>query len=208
MAAESLYRGWDAGKKTYTEVPATDREWLLGQLNRAKNEYKLPVIAIDYVPPADRELARATARRILGHGFIPYVADPAFESLGVSAVEAMPRKMLMLYRNAGDTTALAYESILRFVAMPLNWMGYVPEYVNLARDPLPAGPLAGRYAGIVTWIEGDLGGRGAEYAACPRSVSKSSRRSTAAASCPSLPITVSRGCGCATSAATAWMPSP
>lgn len=164
VAAESLYRSWDAGRRTYGEVSAPDREWLLGQLNRVKNEYQLPVIAIDYVPPADRELARATARRILEHGFIPYVADPALETLGVSAVEAVPRKVLMLYRHNGDPTALAYESILRFAAMPLNWMGYVPEYIDVSTGQLPAYPLNGRYAGIVTWFEGDLGARGAAYA--------------------------------------------
>jgi uncharacterized protein (TIGR01370 family) len=164
VAAESLYRSWDAGRSTYGEVSAPDREWLLGQLNRVKNEYKLPVIAIDYVPPADRELARATARRILAHGFIPYVADPALETLGVSAVEAVPRKVLMLYQHNGDPTALAYESILRYVAMPLNWMGYVPEYIDVSTGQLPTYPLNGRYAGIVTWFEGDLGARSAAYA--------------------------------------------
>jgi uncharacterized protein (TIGR01370 family) len=164
VAAESLYRGWDPAAKTYREVPPNDREWLLGQLNRVKNEYRLPVIAIDYVPPADRELARATARRILEHGFIPYVADPALETLGISAVEAIPRKVLMLYRHGGDPAALAYESILRYAAMPLNWMGYVPEYLDVSTGQLPPYPLNGRYAGIVTWFEGDLGAAGTAYA--------------------------------------------
>ena len=37
--------------KNIVPVPANDREWLLGQLKRVKQEYKLPVLAIDYVSP-------------------------------------------------------------------------------------------------------------------------------------------------------------
>src|SRR5688572_16502544 len=46
VAAESLFRGWDAGKKAYVEVPVADREWLMGQLERVRIEYRLPVIEI------------------------------------------------------------------------------------------------------------------------------------------------------------------
>ena len=56
VAAESLYRGWDAGRQEYREVPPADRDWLLAQLRRCRDEYKLPVIAIDYVPPTQRDL--------------------------------------------------------------------------------------------------------------------------------------------------------
>ena len=58
VAAESLYRGWDQGKKQYREVPANDREWLLGQLQTVRTAHGLPVIAIDYVAPAERDLAQ------------------------------------------------------------------------------------------------------------------------------------------------------
>jgi hypothetical protein len=50
VAAESIFRGWHQQERSYIEVPDADRVWLLQQLQRVRDEYKLPVIAIDYAP--------------------------------------------------------------------------------------------------------------------------------------------------------------
>ncbi len=151
VAAESLYRTYDHGAKKYGEVNAADREWLGGQLKRVRDEYKLPAVAIDYVPPAERELARATARRIAADGFVPWVANPALDQLGVGALEVMPRRVLLLYEKLDAADQLIYKDAHRVAALPLEWMGYVPEYRDI-NEPLPEGTLAGRYAGIVSWL--------------------------------------------------------
>jgi hypothetical protein len=151
VAAESLYRAYDHGAKKYREVNAADREWLSGQLRRVRDEYKLPAVVIDYVPPAERELARATARRIVADGFVPWVANPALDQLGVGAIEVMPRRVLLLYEKRGAADQLIYQDAHRLAAMPLEWLGYVPEYRDI-NGPLPEGTLAGRYAGIVAWL--------------------------------------------------------
>jgi hypothetical protein len=150
VAAESLYRAYDHGAKAYREVSAQDRAWLAGQLARVRDGYKLPAVVIDYVPPAGRELARATARRIAADGFIPWVANPGLDQLGVGALEVMPRRVLLLYEKRG-ADQLVYMDAHRLAAMPLEWLGYVPEYRDIA-EPLPQGVLAGRYAGIVAWL--------------------------------------------------------
>lgn len=151
VAAESLFEGWDAAGKSYHPVSDDDRRWLLGRLNQVRNEYRLPVVAIDYVAPAQRELARQTAGKIRQLGFIPWVADPALEMLGVGTVEVMPRKVLVLYGGSDNEYQLTYEDPLRYGATPLNYLGYVPVYRD-ARKPLPDYPLAGRYAGILVWF--------------------------------------------------------
>lgn len=156
VAAESLIRGWDAGARRYREVPEEDRKWLLGQLNRVRDEYRLPVISIDYVAPAERELARRTAAAIKALGFIPWVATPELDTVGVGAIEVMPRRVLMLYDGSGNPADLTYESIHRLVAMPLNWLGYHGEYIDVVNQPLPEHPLPGRYAGIVAWFDDPL----------------------------------------------------
>lgn len=150
VAAESLYRSYDHGAQKYGEVVVADRAWLSGQLARVRDEYKLPAVAIDYVPPGERELARSTARRILADGFVPWVANPALDMLGVGALEVMPRRVLMLYEKRG-ADQLVYMDVHRLAAMPLEWLGYVPEYRDIG-EPLPPGTLAGRYAGIVAWL--------------------------------------------------------
>lgn len=47
VAVESLFQEWNQTQQKYRPVPAADRAWLLGQLKRVKQEYKLPVISID-----------------------------------------------------------------------------------------------------------------------------------------------------------------
>jgi polysaccharide biosynthesis protein PelA len=152
VAAESLYRGWDAGKKRYTEVAPADREWLLGQLRTAREQYGVTTIAIDYVEPGAVKLARDTARRILGHGIVPYVTDAALEHLGVGLVEVLPRKVLFLY-NGAETPGAHTSSAHRYAEMPVNHMGYVAEYVDI-NGPLPDIVSPAEYAGVLAWFGG------------------------------------------------------
>ncbi len=150
VAAESLFQRYDHGAKAYREVPAADRAWLIGQLNRVRDEYRLPVLAIDYVAPDDRGLARATAGKISALGYVPWVSVAALDALGLGEIEVMPRKVLMLYDGA-EQADLTFANVLKFATLPLNYLGYLGEYYDVRR-PLPEFPLAGRYAGIVTWF--------------------------------------------------------
>ena len=149
VAAESLYQRYDAGTGRYGPVPAADRDWLLQRLQAVRRDHGLPVIAIDYVPPGHRDLARETARQISALGFTPWVATPDLASLGVGAVEVQPRRVLVVHSPLADDYALrTAEPVLR-LSMPLNHLGYVPEFVSL--DQLPQHTLSGRYAGAVLW---------------------------------------------------------
>ncbi|MSM38414.1 MAG: hypothetical protein GJT30_02145 [Geobacter sp.] len=147
VAAESLFQRFDPVSGTYGAVSEEDREWLKGQLAHIQKA-GVPVIAIDYVPPDKRELARETAAKLSELGYIPWVADSDLSSLGVGAVEVVPRSILGIYDGLeGD---MAYTRLHRFAQMPLNHLGYRLELHNL-REPLPKGILAGRYAGVVVW---------------------------------------------------------
>jgi len=154
VAAESLYQGWNAGTQRYEPVKAEDREWLMGQLRTIRERDGLPVLAIDYVPPADRELTRATAQKIKDLGFIPWVTDSQVLTVGVGSIEVVPRRVLVVYYG-GESPALNYAAAHRFLQMPLNHMGYVVDYADV-RNELPAGVYQDRYAGIVTWFSGFL----------------------------------------------------
>ncbi len=150
VAAESLYAAWDNSRQTYTTVTENDRQWLLGKLNHVQDDLNLDVIVIDYLPPARRAEASTVAARIAEHGFIPWVANPELDYVGIGALEVIPRKVLMLYDSA--VYGPVQESpVFRFVATPVEYMGYVPEFLDISTEALPAGELKGRYAGIVTW---------------------------------------------------------
>jgi hypothetical protein len=83
VVAESLFRGWDPVRRRYVEVASDDRAWLAARLREARDRYGLEAIAIDYVPADAPALARRTARAIAGLGFVPYVATPALDTVGV-----------------------------------------------------------------------------------------------------------------------------
>lgn len=148
VAAESLFQRYDPVEKVYVEVPEKDREWLLARFREVRDA-GVPVIAIDYVPPEKRTLARQTAERIKDLGIIPWVADNDLASLGVGAVEVMPRKILGLY-DGGEASDFYSTMLNRLAAMPLNYLGYQLELRDL-RQPLPEGIMAGRYAGVLVW---------------------------------------------------------
>jgi uncharacterized protein (TIGR01370 family) len=154
VAAESLFRGWDAEKKRFVEVSEADRRWLAAQLARVRDRYHLPAIAIDYVPAAARADACATARRISALGFVPWVGVPALDTVGVGAVEVVPRRVLLVY-DSDESPVMVDAYVHQLAAMPLEYLGYAVEYVD-ARGELPQAPLGGRYAGVVTWFTDDV----------------------------------------------------
>jgi polysaccharide biosynthesis protein PelA len=154
VAAESLFRGWSQQSGKYVEVQAADRAWLLERLNRVRDEYALPVIAIDYAPPGERELARTTARRIAELGFVPWVTNSDLDLVGVGNIEPAPRRVLMLHDGSGRDAPLYAQRIRKQARQPFDELGYVVDYADV-NEPLPASPLVGRYAGIVSWFAND-----------------------------------------------------
>lgn len=157
LAAESLFQNFDPVTGVYGEVNESDRRWLLGKLAQAR-EAGLPVIVIDYVAPENRGLTRRTAEKIKALGFIPWVTDKDLSTLGVGAVEVLPRKILGLY-DGRSVTDPANSDLHRFVATPLNYLGYQLEMQDM-RKGLPEEALIGRYAGVVVWPDGDQGKNG------------------------------------------------
>lgn len=152
VAAESLYRGWNAAQSRYVRVSDADHAWLQARFDEVRERYGLPVIAIDYLPPAALDEARALARRMLAEGIIPWIADPSLSSLGTGAMEALPRRVLVVYDPAA-ARAVHYSHPHRYIEMPLNYHGYIAEYA-LAGPDLPRRLDPRIYAGIVTWFTG------------------------------------------------------
>jgi len=151
VAIESLFQRYEATDHRYSLVPEDDRTWLLARLREVRDTYHLPAIAIDYVPAAQRALARETARRIQDLGLIPWVATPGLDTLGVSSIEVMPRRVLVVHSPVASEYEQREIGPVRFGSMPLQYLGYAPEFVDTRHLPEP--PLAGRYAGVVVWLQ-------------------------------------------------------
>ncbi|MES1941968.1 hypothetical protein T5B8_17096 [Salinisphaera sp. T5B8] len=161
VAAESLYQSWDVRTQSYRDVKPEDTQYVLDQLSKVRNDYGLPAIAIDYVDPADRDLARQTAQRIADNGIVPWVSNGALNQVGVGSIEPMPRKVLVLYdASETDYGELAYSNAHLNMAMPLEYLGYGAVYKDVD-GALPDDTLRGRYAGVVTWFSARVGAQSA-----------------------------------------------
>lgn len=154
VAAESLFRGWNASKQRYEAVQPANREWLLKQLKTISERDGLPILAIDYVAPNDRKTTRETALRISALGFIPWVTDSNLESLGIGQIEIVPRRILVLY-DSNESVSLNFSEVHRYLQMPINHMGYIVDYADVNQE-LPKTALLDRYAGVVSWFSGQL----------------------------------------------------
>jgi hypothetical protein len=153
VVAESLFQSYNAHTGTYGEVPPEGRDWLLAQFAKARIEYGLPGVAIDYVPASKRELARQTAKKISDLGLIPWVATPDLATLGVGLIEVMPRRIAVVHSVYQEDVNFRRSDPVRFGAMPLNYLGYVPEYFDVGH--LPSYSLAGRYAAVLLWLDAE-----------------------------------------------------
>ncbi|HHJ18267.1 MAG TPA: hypothetical protein ENJ84_00310, partial [Gammaproteobacteria bacterium] len=150
VAAESLYAQWNNNDQNYQPVATEDHDWLINQLQNIQSRYSLDIIAIDYLPPSQRQQARTIAKKILDQGFIPWVATPAFDYVGIGSIEVMPRHILMLY-DSHVTPDDTETQVHRFATVPLEYAGYIAD-IRDVNQPLPGGQLKGRYAGIVSWF--------------------------------------------------------
>jgi uncharacterized protein (TIGR01370 family) len=151
VAAESMYQGWDNAKQQYISVSENDRNWLRKTLNTIKSKYNLKIVILDYLPPEERESARKTARKIEQDGFIPWVSNPSLDYMGIGLLEAIPRKVLLIYDSKKEDKNLINIKNHRFVAPLFEYMGYIPEYADIQQS-LPIEILKGRYIGIVSWL--------------------------------------------------------
>lgn len=153
IAAESLYQSWQPDKQAYQAVPGQDRDWLIEAFRSSRETYGIDSIAIDYAPPAARDQARELAGKIASHGIIPWITNPAIDSMGVGVREIVPRNVLVLH-GGNEERVWELADAVRYGLMPLQFQGLVPD-VRSIDDPMPSGQLRGRYAGIVIWLEKD-----------------------------------------------------
>jgi uncharacterized protein (TIGR01370 family) len=144
IAVESLYASWDNVHKKYKGTTENDQKWLLGKLNKIKADYNLDIIIIDYMPPNKRNKAKQIAEKIQQQGFIPWVATPELNYIGISSIEVKPIKTLALFdsKTDGHDKSIIIDKYFK------NTQGILELHdIQLG---LPNSILAGQYIAVIT----------------------------------------------------------
>ncbi|SEO67691.1 endo alpha-1,4 polygalactosaminidase [Nitrosovibrio sp. Nv6] len=159
MVAESLFQGFDPVTGKHAPVKEENRTWLLSQLRRVQDEFKVPVIVLDYVEPGNWTEAEKTAKEIVKLGFMPWVANGDLTWLGHGRIRLAPRRLLAIIN--GTPAQQMDQDLFKHAAMPLEYLGLALDYWYVDKLPLPIEPLVGRYAGIIAWLgNGSSNGNG------------------------------------------------
>jgi polysaccharide biosynthesis protein PelA len=146
VVAPSLFSG-----KNYQSIPVSKRLALQEELKKIHQQYQLPIIVIEYLPPNKRGEARKIAKQITQLGFIPWVSDSSLTTLGVGTIEIIPRKILLLFDKLPEDVNSSSIPVFDYTAFVLEYMGFIPvlQYVD---ETLYNRKLNESYAGVITWF--------------------------------------------------------
>lgn len=151
VVAESLFATWDNAKQAYLPVANENSEWLLDKLQAIQQEYGLEVVIIDYMPPAQRKVARQLAARIEKLGFVPWISTPGLDSVGVGLVEPALQDYLVVFDSQVDGQRPLEIPSYRKLQQRLQADGFQLELHDV-QSGLPRKPLLGRYKAVINGL--------------------------------------------------------
>ncbi|PHS17077.1 MAG: RNA-binding protein [Kangiella sp.] len=149
VVAESLFQKFNLQKQHYYPVKKEDTLWLTIQLQNIVKR-NIEVIVIDYASPWNKSKQRQLAKNILQSGYTPYVADGLLHTLGISTIEPIGKRVLGFY-DGHMVNDMTYSKCHRLISMPLEYLGYVPECIDI-NNFVPANIDLTRYAGVIFWL--------------------------------------------------------
>jgi polysaccharide biosynthesis protein PelA len=153
VVGAALVRSLADNEQAPHDVTATERASRVAAAQRFMQETRVPVLSIEFCGPNDRACARSTAAQVVGTGVTPYVTDGPRDIVGIGAIEVLPRRILIV-QDPAEGLPLDETPGVRDLAMPLNYLGYDVEYAD-ANGELPDDITPDRYAGVVSWLEGN-----------------------------------------------------
>ncbi len=157
VTVESVFSGWDNEHQRYFEVSASDRAFVLKEIEAVKR-LGLPVTIIDYVSPNNRIKINEVAEQIVQVGCSPWVADGDLTTLYLQNEVFLPRTILILYNGAiHNMDERMGSTAVKIYSAPLNHLGYNVEVHNV-HEPLPVLSKK-KYAGVVIAVDGIILGK-------------------------------------------------
>ncbi len=151
---ESYYKGLKGVKLNYTDVSNKDRKWLDTQLEKIRN-YKIDIIAVDYLPFERFDQAPKLIQKLQKKGFIPYISTKELNLYGRSSKNALKREILTIIdEHKLDRTLLEAH---QHGDMVLQYLGYKQHFLDISSQKLPTPKqIQNRYAGVIIWLQSIL----------------------------------------------------
>ncbi|WP_166420154.1 endo alpha-1,4 polygalactosaminidase [Pseudoalteromonas sp. Z1A8] len=148
LVAEGLFSHYSPTDNSYKLTTENDQAWLSAQLKTAQNlGFKVQVI--DYAQPDNRLVM---AQKIKQAGFTPWVTDGHLQTWGTSTISPVPRRILIPYNS--NVKPLIYTTVHLKLATMIEYLGYIPDYVDVAKRDLPLVDPS-LHAGIISWTNSD-----------------------------------------------------
>ncbi|MGK0184677.1 MAG: hypothetical protein ACI9R3_000451 [Verrucomicrobiales bacterium] len=149
---ESVFRSYDFKKKAYIPTAPTDSKALVEHIHRIKATGR-EVYVLDYVAEDDSTVASETLSRIVETGASAYLATPNLDGTTTGPVVPESRRILVLFghveeESEGSQVWAADTMTAERLQMPLEWLGYELEYVNIGKVSPPE-TLGHRFAGVI-----------------------------------------------------------
>ncbi|ASM50858.1 hypothetical protein PESP_a2974 [Pseudoalteromonas espejiana DSM 9414] len=149
LVAEGLLSHFNPSDNSYKLTTKSDQDWLNAQLKKAQ-QLGFNVQVIDYAKPKQR---LAMAEKIIAAGYAPWVTDGHLQTWGTSAIQPVPRRILIPYNS--DVKPLIYTTVHLKLATLIEYLGYIPDYIDMATTQLPKVDTA-LHAGIISWTTSDV----------------------------------------------------
>ncbi len=148
VVAEGLLTYFSPLDNTYTTTSQADQTWLSNQLNRAK-KLGFKVQVLDYSQSPAQQLN--IAKNIVKQGFLPWVSDGHLKYWGTGTLQTVARKVTVLFDSTDkDFNRISKTKSHRRLDSYLEYLGYIPEYLDTAYMPLhDIDPAI--TAGIIVW---------------------------------------------------------
>lgn len=148
LVAEGLFSHFNPVDNSYKITSKNDQDWLNSQLTKAQ-AMGFNVQVIDYAQPPHR---LAMAQQIIAQGYAPWVTDGHLQTWGTSSIKPVPRRILIPYNS--NVKPLIYTPVHLKLATMIEYLGYIPDYIDVAKSPLPNVDTS-LHAGIISWTTSD-----------------------------------------------------
>lgn len=148
VVIESIHHGWNQQKQVYETTSVKEQSLLLTEISKLR-AMNLPIIGLDYLPPSQQDKAQTLANQMTQEGLIPWISDNKLQQIYLHKPFKQSRNILVIYSEE-KTAPISSSAVLRYVGPIVEYMGYIPTYLELNAAKLSA--LKTQYAGVIFWL--------------------------------------------------------